>query len=608
MTDFKNGFHRKGRIASAAPLALVLLAISSMVGAQAEAILRAADRPNIVFVMTDDQGYWDTGATGNPHIDTPNMNRIAAEGVQFSRYYAAPVCAPTRAGIMTGRTYLRTGLYNTRFGGDSLGKHEVTVAQLLRNSGYRTGLFGKWHLGKYPGYQPQERGFDEFFGHYHGHIERYEFPDQVVHNGRPVEARGYVTDLFTDASMDFIEQSIREGDKPFFCALMFNAPHSPWLLDTSLYGQPAGDKLLAKYLQRGLPLREARIYSLIERVDQNLGRLLDKLDALDIADETLVVFTSDNGGVSRFWKGGMQGQKASPYEGGVRAPCFVRWPGLIPSGKVIPAQVSHVDWLPTFCDLAKIAVPSDRTIDGKSLLPLLKAGEGTEHHQYVYHTWDRYTPNPNLRWGISDSRWKLVGMFGADQTPSRSRWRLFDLQADPGETENVARQHPEIVDRLRNEFVRWFDDVTEGVDYRPIPIPVGEAGQNQVEISPSWASWHGKNIHYTFDGYDWDTIDRWKEPGEQAVWRLDVRRRGTYHVRLSYGCRPLDAGGVLRLRAGAASVEHQVVATATADQFGLFDVGPMELDQGAIELVAEVVSAPGAELMRLNGIFLRRQD
>ena len=567
-----------------------------------------APRPNILFIMTDDQGYWDTGATGNPHIDTPNMDRIATEGVQFRRYYAAPVCAPTRAGIMTGRYYLRTGLYNTRFGGDSLGKGEVTVAQLLQKAGYRTGLFGKWHLGKYPGYQPQECGFDEFFGHYHGHIERYHFPDQVFHNGRKVEARGYVTDLFTESAIDFIDHAARSSERPFFCALMYNAPHSPWLLDTSHFGQPEGDKLLKKYLDRGLPIREARIYALIERVDQNIGRVLKKIQSLGIAGKTLVVFTSDNGGVSRFWNGGMKGRKASPYEGGVRAPCFVRWPGVVPAESTVQAQVSHVDWLPTFCELADAPLPDDRTIDGQSLVPLLKAGKGTEHHHYVYHTWDRYTPNPDKRWSISDQRWKLVGMFAADARPNPDKWQLYDLQTDPGETRNVRQKHPEIVKRLRTEFVRWFKDVTNGIEYEPVRIPVGHPDAKSVEISPSWAKWTGKQIHYTFDGYDWDTIDGWKEPGERAVWRLDVQRAGTYRVRLSYGCRPLDAGGVLRLRAGASTLEHRVMATATADQFGVFESGRLPLRKGPCELTAEVVSAPGKELMRLNSIVLKLLD
>ena len=580
------------------PLLLFLACLISVSGL-------AADRPNLLFIMTDDQGYWDTGATGNPHIDTPYLDSLASDGTQFRRYYAAPVCAPTRAGVMTGRYYLRTGLYNTRFGGDSMGKGEITVAQLLKNAGYRTGLFGKWHLGKYPGYLPQERGFDEFFGHYHGHIERYEFPDQVYHNGTPVEARGYVTDLFADAAIDFMEATVTASDDPFFCALMFNAPHSPWLLDTSHSSQPGGDETLAKYLERGLPLREARIYSLIERVDENVGKVLAKLEELDLAEDTLVIFTSDNGGVSKFWKGGMNGYKSGSYEGGVRAPFFARWKGTVPAGGMVEGQVSHVDFLPTFCELAGVKLPQDLVLDGKSLVPLLKSGQGDTHHEYVYHTWDRYFPNPHRRWAVSDQRWKLMAQFGTDATPSPSGWRLFDLENDPGETKNLIREKPEIADRLRREFVRWFEDVTDGITYAPIRIPVGP-GEDPVEIEPSWATWEGEHINYTFDGYDWDTIDGWKAPGESATWQLDVVEPGTYTVRFSYGCRPLDAGGVLRLSSGDSTIEHSVQATTTAEQFGWFDAGTIELKQGEVEMKAEVVSAPGRELMRLNRIQLER--
>lgn len=565
-----------------------------------------AERPNLLFIMTDDQGYWDTGVTGNPHIDTPHLDSLAGAGTQFRRYYAAPVCAPTRAGLMTGRYYLRTGLYNTRFGGDSMGRDEVTVAQLLRKAGYRTGLFGKWHLGKYPGYQPQERGFDEFFGHYHGHIERYEFPDQVYHNGTPVEARGYVTDLFTDAAVDFVEATATAGEAPFFCALMYNAPHSPWLLDTSHSAQPEGDKTLDKYLQRGLPLREARIYALIERVDENVGRILAKLEELGLAENTLVIFTSDNGGVSQYWKGGMNGSKSSVYEGGVRAPFFARWKGTVPAGGMVEAQVSHVDLLPTFCELAGVELPSDLVLDGKSLVPLLKSGQGGAHHEYVYHTWDRYFPNPDSRWAVSDQRWKLMAQFGTGKTPGPSGWRLFDLENDPGEQRNLIREEPEIAARLRKEFERWFAEVTEGMTYAPIRIPVGGPVGSSVEIEPSWATWEGEHINYTFDGYDWDTIDGWKAPGESATWRLDVLEPGTYSVRLSYGCRPLDAGGVLRITSGDSGIEHTVQATSTAEQFGVFDAGTIRLGKGEVEMTAAIVSAPGRELMRLNGILLER--
>jgi len=570
-------------------------------------ILGAAERPNILLIVTDDQGYWDTGISGNPDIETPNMDRLAKDGVQFSRFYCAPVCAPTRAGLMTGRYYLRTGLYNTRFGGDTLGKNEITVAQLLKKSGYTTGIFGKWHLGKYHGFQPNQRGFDEFLGHYHGHIERYSFPDQIYHNGKPVEARGYVTDLFTDAAMDFIEAS-HERDEKFFCYLAFNAPHSPWLLDTSHFDQPEGDKILEKYLKKGLPMRDARIYSLVERIDINLGRLFEKIDQLGLRKDTVVLFMSDNGGVSRHFKAGLKGGKGSPHEGGVRSPLFVRWPGHFPSGGVVEAQTSHVDMLPTFCELAGVPVPADRTIDGKSLIPLLLSGKGKSHHEYVYHTWDRYFPNPDRRWSVSDQRWKLTGMFGKDSEPSPSGWKLYDLEKDPGETKNLSSNEPGQVKRLRKEFVRWFDEVTDGVDYHPAPIPVGNPEENPVEIQPSWAKWEGDHIQYTFDGYDWDSIDGWKVPGEYAEWNLDVKKSGRYEVTIAYGCSPVKMGGEMKLSAGKSTVDYKVEPTGNGEVFVRKIIGVLELFEGSVKLRAEVAAIDGDELMRLNRIWLRRKN
>lgn len=565
----------------------------------------AVEQPNILLIVTDDQGYWDTGISGNPDIETPNMDRLAKEGVQFSRYYCAPVCAPTRAGLMTGRYYLRTGLYNTRFGGDTLGKNEITVAQLLKTAGYRTGIFGKWHLGKYYGFQPNQRGFDEFLGHYHGHLERYQFPDQIYHNGKPVEARGYVTDLFTDAAMDFIEASHERKEK-FFCYLAYNAPHSPFLLDTSHFDQPEGDKLIEKYLKKGLAMRDARIYGLVERIDINLGQLFEKIDELGLRKDTVVLFMSDNGGVSKHYKAGLNGYKSQPYEGGVRSPLFVRWPGHFPSGGMVEAQASHVDMLPTFCELAGVPLPEDRKIDGKSLVTLLESGKGKNHHEYVYHTWDRYFPNPDRRWSVSDQRWKLVGIFGAKSEPSASKWKLFDLEKDPGETKNLLTKEPQQVERLRKEFVRWFNEVTDGVDYHPAPIPVGNVEENPVEIQPSWAKWEGENVQYTFDGYDWDTIDGWKVPGEYAEWQLDVLKAGRYEVTIAYGCSPVKMGGVMKLSAGDSAIDFKVEPTSNGEVFVRKMIGTLKLSEGEVKLKAEVAEIDGDELMRLNQVWLRR--
>ncbi|HIM29987.1 MAG TPA: hypothetical protein EYG57_10540 [Planctomycetes bacterium] len=573
-------------------LGFLLLAVPAM----------SAEKPNILFVLTDDQGWWDVGMRGNKDLDTPVLDALSEESVDFSRFYAAPVCAPTRAGLMTGRYCFRTGLYNTRFGGDTLGLSEVTIAEQLKKAGYRTGCFGKWHLGKYAPYQPHHRGFDEFLGHYHGHIDKYDYPDQIVHNGKPVEARRYVTDLFTDAAIEFIETNQKQ---PWFCYLPFNAPHSPWVVGTSHDGQARGDLLINKYLKRGLELREARIYAMIDIIDQNVGRLLKRLDELKLTDNTVVLFMTDNGGVSRHFKAGLRANKGSIYEGGVRVPLFVRWPKHFPAGGRVEAQCSHVDLFPTFCELAGVPLPDDRKIDGMSLLPLLEAGSGQRHHKYVYHTWDRYFPNPNDRWAISDQRWKLACQIRRGETATEKNWQLFDLDADLAEKNNLADKHPEIVRRLRAEFLRWFDDVTDGVEYRPVPIPVGHTAEPLVEIQPSWAKWQGKNVTYVFRGYDWDTIEGWKEAGEHATWKLDVLRGGTYEVAISYG-RSARGGGTLRLSVGDQTVECTPPTTPTADVFTRLDVGTLVLSKGPATLKAEVVTAHGTELLRLNRIFLRR--
>lgn len=574
----------------------------------------AADKPNILFLLTDDQGWWDLGMRGNADIDTPVLDGLSTEGVDFTRFYAAPVCAPTRAGLMTGRYCFRTGLYNTRFGGDTLGIDEITVAQMLKQAGYRTGCFGKWHLGKYAPYQPHHRGFDEFLGHYHGHIDEYDYPDQIVHNGKPVEARRYVTDLFTDAAIEFIEST---KDQPWFCYVPYNAPHSPWVVGTSHDGQARGDQLINKYLQRGLELREARIYAMIDIIDQNIGRLLEKLDQLKLADNTVVLFMTDNGGVSKHFKAGLRSNKGSIYEGGVRVPLLVRWPGKFPAGGRVEAQCSHVDLFPTFCELAGVAIPSDRKIDGKSLLPLLSAGRGSEHQPYVYHAWDRYFPNPDYRWAISDQRWKLacqVARTGPAKrvsaatssnspTPTKEKWQLFDLKNDLGEKKNLIRQHPEIADRLRSEFLRWFDGVTDGVTYQPVPIPVGHPDEPVVEIQPSWAKWQGENIEYVFRGYDWDTIEGWKQPGEHATWKLDVMRAGDYNVAIRYG-RSVHSSGKLKISVGDQSLHCDPPPTAAADVFEQINIGTIQLKKGPVLLKAEVASTHGNELVRLNQIHL----
>jgi hypothetical protein len=335
--------------------------------------------------------------------------------------------------------------------------------------------------------------------------------------------------------------------------------------------------------------------------------LLARLDEWNLTDKTVVLFMTDNGGVSTHFKAGLKGNKASVFEGGVRVPLLVRWPGRFPAGGQVQAQCSHVDLFPTFCELAGIPLPTDRPLDGKSLLPLLTAGKGTRHHEYVYHAWDRQFPNPHKRWAISDQRWKLVCQVAREELAVRKNWQLYDLENDPGESTNLASRHPEVVDRLRAEFLRWFRDVTDGVEYQPVPIPVGHPAEPLVEIQASWATQSGKNTQYVFRGYDWDTIEGWRDPGEQASWKLDVLHAGRYDVALTYGRSARD-GGTLRISVGEQTLDCSPPPTPTPDVFERFDVGTLTLPAGPAVLRAEVVQSQGNELMRLNRIFLRRLE
>jgi arylsulfatase A-like enzyme len=554
--------------------------------------------PNLLLIVTDDQGWWDLKHHGNDDIDTPTLDRLADEGTSFSHFYVSPVCAPTRASLMTGRHYLRTGVYNTRFGGDTMRGEERTIAEELQQAGYRTGLFGKWHLGHFPGTRPNEQGFDEFFGHHHGHIERYDYPDQLYLNDRPVEARGYVTDLFTDAALDFIRRSREE---PFFCYLAYNVPHSPFIVGDAHALQERGDTLITKYLERGLDLREARIYAMIERCDENVARLLDALDAWQLAESTCVLFMSDNGGVSRHERLGLRGAKGTAYEGGIRSPLLIRRPDHVPAGKRIDTPVHVIDLFPTLCEFAGLTPSLPLPLDGRSFADLLDAEESPpSRHEYLFHIWDRYRPSMESRWSIHETGtgWKLAGN------------QLFQLDEDPGERTNLAGKHPQVVRRLRGRFRDWLAEVTEGETFQPLPIVVGDR-ETELQVSwidRDWSNPQADGPRYEFRGYDWDTLDRW-QPGDAVTWNLDVRHPGRYRIDASYGALSEQQEGTFRVSLGEDGIEGSVQAGLLHDVHERHTLGVIDVTEpGERSLTFEAVTLNGNDLLALNRLWLIRLE
>jgi arylsulfatase A len=564
-------------------LRLLGLTIALAHPASAAGAAGAAGAPNVALLMTDDQGWFDVGFHGNSHIATPHLDRLAAESVRFTRFYAEPVCTPTRAGLMTGRCYLRTGANDTYMGRDTMSDREITLGQVFQARGYRTAIFGKWHLGRYMRYHPTRRGFDEFLGFWqYGFINRYDDPDELFAGTEPVAATGYITDVLTDAAIAFLKA---RGDRPFFLYVPYNAPHSPYLVP---------DEEIEPYLRKGLPLQEARIYGMITRIDRNVGRLLAQLDEQGLAENTVVLFLTDNGGVSRCFKAGLRGNKASVYEGGIRVPLLARWPGRFPAGASVEAMAHITDLFPTLCELIGGERPADRTIDGRSLLPLMKAGDGPGPHEYMFHQWTRVRPDPDKNWAAQDGRYKLVE--GA----------LYDLEADPGEERDIAAEHPEIVDRLRRRFLAWFADVTAGQDYRRVPIEVGRPDEDPVELDVTWAEPVGRKVKPIYRRYIRDAITDWTEPDDAVRWELDVTRPGRYELTLSYGLDPGAGGSRFRVTAGASSLTATTAAGPAREVFRRRAVGTLDLPAGrtVLELRAETIA--NRELMLLHRAWLRR--
>jgi len=434
----------------------------------------ARSLPNIVYVMTDDQGYGDITAHGNPVIKTPHLDRLHAESVRLTEFHASPTCAPTRAALLTGRHEFRSGVTHTIFERERLALSATTLPELLEPAGYATGIFGKWHLGDEDDYQPGRRGFDRTFIHGGGGIgqtfpgscgdvEGNRYLNPVIRSdGVFVTTQGYCTDVFFREACAWIEARHRAGE-PFFCLLTPNAPHDP--LDC-----PNGSEIAPQAALEAAGIAEparreqlARFYGMIENIDTNVGRLLATLDRLGIAGETLVVFTTDNGTArgAAVCNDGMRGAKGSVWRGGTRVPSFWRWPGVLPAGVDVPAVTAHLDVLPTLCEIAGAAIPRDvaARLEGRSLVPLLHDRQAAwPDRPLVTHLgrWDRgqAAASRHRQCRIREGRWSLVNVKNEPDG-----WELHDLASDPAEADDVAAAHPDVVQRLAATYDAWWEGV-----------------------------------------------------------------------------------------------------------------------------------------------------
>ena len=519
------------------PLALICLLTQ---------IASASEKPNVVLIMTDDQGWGDVRLHGNEKIDTPTMDRLAASGARFDRFYVSPMCSPTRASLLTGRWNLRTGTSWVSHGKEIMRLDEITLGDAFAGAGYATGAFGKWHNGEYGPYHPNHRGFQEFFGFCRGAWENY-FDAVIERNGKRVQTKGYITDVLTDAVLAFIEKN---RTRPFFCYVPYNAPHHPYQVPETYF---------AKYIDRGFDEKTACVYGMVENIDDNLARILSQLEKLQLADDTIVIFTSDNGpsmpapGREGAWRrrynGGMRGRKAEVDEGGVRVPFFIRWPGHIKANTTVGQIAAHVDLFPTLLELCDVPMPKTLPQDGRSLVPLLDGETENWPDRMIFTHQNRLGSTQMTPGSVRTQQYRLVNR--------DKKYELYDMIADPGQKVDIADRRPVVTQRLASAYEAWYRDViSRGVDAPP--LPVGHEATDVVALQAEDAKLHGGLKFRRHAGWAHDSILNWESNDDSAVWHLDVLQSGRYEITLMYGCMLQGVGTKVRIRSGDQQAEATI--------------------------------------------------
>ncbi|WP_372895354.1 arylsulfatase [Stieleria sp.] len=460
-------------------LCLLSVLVGCLFAARLPAESLAGSRPNIILVMTDDQGMGDLSCMGNQLLRTPHLDRFHSISTRFTDFHVSPTCAPTRSAIFSGRHEFRNGVTHTIKERERMALSTTTFPQLLRESGYATGIFGKWHLGDEDAYQPYNRGFSETFIHGAGGIgQAYtgscaDFPPNrvangkyfdnvILHNDTIVQTKGFCTDVFFQAALGFIKHQ-HESNTPFFAYITTNAPHGPML---------APEKYKKRFRELGWDQNLQGRYGMIENIDDNFGILMDKLDQWDLWDDTLVIFMTDNGQAGRTAKkngkvepvftAGFKTGKGSPYEGGTHVPAFWRWKGKLGEGVDIPALTAHIDLYKTFCALAGVSIPDDiQPIDGRSLIPLLENPKAPwpDRKLFVHRgRWEKGDDPNNSKFqncAVRTQRWRFV-----------NNEELYDISVDPYEAKDVAADHPEVIAELRKAYDQWWAET--------VPLMVNE--------------------------------------------------------------------------------------------------------------------------------------
>lgn len=576
-------------------------------------LLAAAEKPNVVVILADDQGWGDLSLNGNTNLSTPNVDAMARDGAQFARFYVCPVCSPTRAEFLTGRYHPRSGVHNVSTGGERMNADEVTIAQTFKAAGYATAVFGKWHNGQQWPYHPNARGFDEFYGFCSGHWGDY-FSPPLDHNGEVVRGNGYLENDLTEHALEFAEQ---HRDQPFFVYLAFNSPHSPMQVPDRWWDEFKDKdlKLRASNVAREDTNHTRAALAMCENLDWNVGRVVAKLDELKLAENTIVLYLCDNGPNGHRWTGGLKGIKGSTDEGGVRSPLVIRWPGKIAAGTRVTQIAGAIDLLPTLAALTGVPIISTKPLDGKNLAPLLCPTNEKDSQSEAQLR--------EIRDRMIFSHWHGAVSVCTQQYRLDDAGKLFDLTVDPGQTKDISQQQPQVQARFAAAVETWKKNVVGDLENDQRPFTIGHSASKTTELAAADAIPHGRikrsRIHPNSSFFT-----HWTSTKDSITWDAEVLTTGDYSVEVYYACPAADVGASVELSFNGNKMvghvtqpndvplrggEHDRVPRdeSYVKDFRPMTLGTVHLQKGRGQLTLRATKIPGSQVMDFRLLVLRRK-
>ena len=556
--------------------------------------------PNIIVIMTDDQGWGDLSYQGNQDLETPNIDRIAKEGAVFKNFYVSPVCSPTRAEFLTGRYHFRSGVYSTSAGGERLNLGEKTIAEVFKQAGYQTALYGKWHSGMQHPYHPNTRGFDDFYGFCSGHWGNY-FDPILEHNGELVKGKGFIVDDLTQHATRFIKEN---KDQPFFLYLSLNTPHSPMQVPDQ-YWDRFKEKKLVSNQDVSNPLHTRAALAMCENIDDNIGNLLTVLEQHELEENTIIVYLSDNGPNGRRWNAGMKGTKGTTDEGGTRSPLLMQWKNKI-RPNTIEQLMGAVDLLPTLSALAGIENKIEKPLDGINFKSTILDTNTPLKPRTLYHYWRGVTSLRNQSFRLDKDN------------------HLYHIEKDRNQTQKVNNQYPSEFNSLRTlkeKFLKTTIFPKKETDNRPLPLGHSKAGW--VQLPARDALLYG-NVQRSNRYPNCTFITNWTTLDDTISWDVEVLNPGLYEVILYYTCTEENLDSRFNLELGKNNLEVKLKTAHDPELYGAaqdrspriesyvkdfkpLNIGELYLEEGRDKLVLKATEIYGDQMMDFRMILLHRK-